>query len=243
MKCLCRYVLAACVVIGFMQLPAARADSLPTFTATSAYAVIGGVYSWSITGNGVDLGGGGYGLALAYDVQPGSSLAPDLVVDDKLELGSFIGGQTGETDGGVVLNGQTDSVELLTPDLFVGFSAAGYTIPYGSSFSIPVPATLMGSGILAECIGPGLVPEFCNGSGLYYGHLDVANVNINIPGILTFYGSEVPGQGDTIADAVFTSIPEPVSGSFVAAGLVMLAGIVRRRSIKSSRYRAPLGQA
>jgi hypothetical protein len=242
---LCRYAFSVGVVVGFIQLPAAMADSLPTFTATSASATV--QYEpirWSISGYGFGLGGGGLGPNfLAVDVAPGSSFGFDLIPGlDPLSLASYSGGSSGNTTGYVTIDGTTDSVQLQTTPQ-INFSTAGVTVPFGPDPVIRLAATLTGSGVAAECLGPGLVPiNAGEANGFCYGFLDVANIDIDVPGVITFRGSYDAEGIESFGFAQFTTSPEPVSGGLMATGLVLLAGIVGLRLFKSRRYTAPFGR-
>ncbi len=232
-----RYVFLICVVTGLMQPPEARADSLPTFTATSASASVGFIISWSISGNDFSLGGVGVKPGpLVFDAPPGSSLADYAPNFSPFGLASYFGADSGFTQGSVTINGVSESVQLqTTPE--INFSIAGVTVPYGANPVISLDATLTGSAAAAECLGPGLIPVAC-GSSSPYGYFDVANINIDVPGVITFYGSNPdptdPAQGFvTFTTAKFTSLPEPVSGSLACIGLMLLAGAAKFRREKT----------
>ncbi|MBV9762512.1 MAG: hypothetical protein JO340_18275 [Acidobacteriaceae bacterium] len=225
----------------------ARADSLPTFTASSASATVetGPIY-WSISGSNFGLGGSGdFAGYLAFDVAPGSSFGLDLVAGlDPLQLTSYFGGSSGNTAGEVTIAGATEYVQLqTTPEIY--FSTAGVTVPYGANPVIRLAATLTGSAVASECLGPGLVPTTC-GAGPYYGFLPVANINIDVPGYIIFRGGYDPSSGtDTFSYAQFVSSPEPISGALTLTGLLLWAGAARLRGKlgKPSRHAAPLVQA
>jgi hypothetical protein len=225
MKGLWLHAVSVCVIVGFMLLPVTRADSLPTLTATSASATLGGYQTWSITGNGVDLVGDGFCPGpLAHDVAPGSSIKYYLAVLPS--LASCVGGLPGDTAGLITVKGATYSVEISPVPYFVlAPAAANVTVPYGANPVVRVPAYLVGSSVADECLGPGLAPVGCDG-GTYYGFAPVATINTDISGFLTFYGSQSYGV-DNFGSATFTSLPEPVSGGLIATGLVLLAGAAK----------------
>lgn len=223
--------LSVCIIlsaIGISGYSAARADSLPTFTATSAsVSVGGGTISWSISGNGFSLGGfGGWAGLFASDLPAGSNVGNNLSGNgDPFGLGPNFGGSSGITGGSVTINGVSEGVQLqMNPGIL--FSTSGVTVPYGPNPVISLPATLIGPTIAQECLGPGLIPNGCNGP--VYGVLDVANINIDVPGVLRFTGYS--GDGDAYFTGMeFTSLPEPVSGSLACIGLMLLAGAVKLR--------------
>jgi hypothetical protein len=91
---------------------------------------------------------------------------------------------------------------------------------------VHILATLTGSGTALECIGADGGDD--GSEGYCYETIPVANVDLDVPGVLTFYGSYSYGY-TTFGAATFTSLPEPVSGALALVGLAALGAAAKFR--------------
>jgi hypothetical protein len=192
---------------------AARADSIPTITITSAT----GYASWgdfnNCPGNCALLlnpifGISEMGLAPAsnYQADTGYTFVSDF------SLGAVIGGG-GAPSEGLFLNG------VVYPATGgVNVTAAPFIVPSGGTAQIP--AVLTSDAIACE---PNSPPNAC---------IQVANVDVDIQGYLTFTFQPAPyGHGVLSYIATFTPAPEPSTDLLVFMALTMIAAWLRRNSL------------
>lgn len=214
----------------FLCSVAARADSIPTLTATSVgYSKQIGFKDWSISGDSFSLSGGGGALGTPGFETVGQPFSPG-------GIDAFFGasyGPGGLTVGSVTLNGITHTVVLqdvpsflFQPGFIYQHTVTG-TDPDGSLAVVTTVPTVIGynsSSSLSQlqelfCNSPAMGPE-CLGNVL-------ANVSIDVPGVTALYGFQHPGDNfDSIASVSFTSTPEPVSAGLTSAGMIAALGFM-----------------
>lgn len=221
----------------FLCSVAARADSIPTLTATSVSLSDHFAFSWSIAGDSFSLGGSGLPDVTLGTAVPGQSLAEADFANGPGRV--YFAGQRGNYDdstyGTVTLGGITHSVVLLGT-AYISFPTATIYTPAvlppppdshavtGRMFS--GPATVLGQSISNNTPSLGLQEMFCDprftNSQSCYGNV-IADLSIDVPGIATLTGVNYAGDPyDSITSIEFTSTPEPVSYGLTAAGLVAL---------------------
>jgi hypothetical protein len=230
-----RYIRVLCFLTGVLPVCGVRADTLPTLIATSAsvgWPVDNFTGLGTVSGPGFQILSQVTGPANPYvscnapaPVPLGGCVVPSPPLF--LQAGpAYIPASGSVTLGGVTYavgyqgNAQIqyftptvtlpDSVNLITtvPVVLSGFETACLIAPNHSDLDLcsplPFPPT------------PGY-PQY------------IANIQINLPGTLTFYGGN-PAGGFVEAKFVSTPLPEPGSIIFVLIGfLILLAGYRMRK--------------
>jgi len=228
-----------------------RADSIPTFTATSAsFSIQSSILSWSISGDSFSLGGGS-----GHPGNPGYA-SPIPGQPDGVNF-SFqeIFGATAFTTGQITLNGVLHNVVLngdvgVRSDAIYAPTVTGPVVSPNYPGTVGVTATLptaaVGGGQLQELFCPNpLGGPLCTGDVL-------ANLDVDIPGTLTVGGIRFPDSTrDDIETALFTPTPEPASVALEALGVAGLLGLcalgrkrwsLRNRTLKVSTSQSQSGE-
>jgi|ERR1700761_542009 len=210
------YPLLACAVL--FHAHAAHADSLPTVTITSA----SGSAFWGNPGGGPCLGicaglaspiftlgtGGDFVPASYFQADPGTSFNTLLGLEPPI-------GPPADMSGSLVFDGKDYPVAY--QDVVV--TPAPFIVPYGGT--IEVPALLTGTGTACTTVYPG-IGCYPNSPTAPFPVM-IANVDLDIPGYLTFTFYKAPELSPSLGfTATFNPVPEPSTVLLVLPALALI---------------------
>lgn len=220
------------VCVLFLQPSAARADSIPAVSITSATgdATWGNEYppgaGASLSGPNFTLGFGDSWPLVALSASAGDPFPGNTT---PLTLRELTGAPT--LPGGTLNIGGATSSVWYDFDITAG-ALTSTTVPSGTATLI-LPAILSGSG--TACLQG--IGEFCLGTPTQPPTF-IANVNFDIPGQLTLdFTPGGPAVNGELFSARFTPVPEPSGWLLVFAGL---GGIVVASKFSRSRARTEI---
>jgi hypothetical protein len=195
--------------IGFESK--AQADTVPTFAATSVTQEFNSSEeTWSISGWSFS-----FGDSTTYAMSPIFTLDAGATYNTGFVLAAFPPNQTQGVPGTIAVGGVTQTAN------FVGEAMTNsglYTVPLlppGASQVILVPASATG--------------QFSVDSPNH-----IANISIDLPGVMifTFVPSANPGETEMVG-AEFTTVPEPASVALSLVGLMIVVCMLLRAEVTS----------
>jgi hypothetical protein len=223
-----RSVRGVCFFVWALLACGVQADTIPTLTAISA----GLTWNFGLDNTGY-VAGPDFNLFSFFTYSPSDNYpcslpvpAAGCVAPGPIVLLQYPG-PLGDAEGDVTLS-STRSLVYFEGNARIQYSAPTIVYPdlptAGSSNHVTIPVVLSGSE--KACLKPPnpTSSDLCSdyfGTPGYPEYL--ANISINVPGILTLEAIAL-GPDRAIIDERFTSVPEPASVAFTCIAVLLLAG-------------------